>query len=91
MNVLIGSGREGLYLSHLRLDLLVLVSPGTHIGRAPSVLENSGSSVLGKVCSSGGDEWEGRHSRSIFLCFLLIVYGTNVCAYACEYAGVYGV
>lgn len=31
MNALIRSGREDLCLSHLRLDLLVLVSPGTHI------------------------------------------------------------
>ena len=54
LNVLIRSGREDLYLSHLRLDLLVLMSPGTDIGRVPSVLGNSGSKGCVPVVGTSG-------------------------------------
>lgn len=54
MNALIRSGRKDLYLRHLRLDLLVLVPSGTHIGKVPAVLGNSGSKGCVPVVGMSG-------------------------------------
>lgn len=81
-NVLVSSGREGLYLNHRRLNLLVILSPGTHTGRVPFVLRNNGSKSCIPVVGMRGRAWVAwSFSYVLFSYWFLSMY--MLCVHVC--------